>query len=87
MNELLAMSNLLHGLTLVYLISALLAAITLLPYVAVFHNFVRKVPSPTPNAVQLAVSVLMLLVILAPMLNTLVVLTAIDCYFRYSDAQ
>lgn len=66
-----------------YLASALLAAASLLPYLEDFCQGVRDTPSKTPSMDQVALVVLLLIFILVPVLNTLLVLHCVDCYFRY----
>lgn len=66
-----------------YLASALLSATVLLPCLDAIFQTVRDTPSKTPTLDQVAIVVLLLMLILVPVMNTLVVWHAVDCYFRY----
>jgi hypothetical protein len=72
-----------------YQISALLAALCLLPCIDRFFAIAKASSSPSANqALEQATVLLVLLVtILVPVLNTLFVLHAIDCYFRYPKTE
>lgn len=70
-----------------YQVSAVLAALCLLPYLDDFFGGVRAIPSRHPSLDQIMVFILVMIFILMPVLNSLLVLHCVDCYFRYPNAR
>lgn len=72
-----------------YEVSAVIAALVLLPYVDRFFAIAKASSSASTNQPrdQATVLIVMLVTILVPVVNTLFVLHAVDCYLRYPEAE
>lgn len=72
-----------------YEVSAVIAALVLLPYVDRFFAIAKASSAASTNQPrdQATALIVMLVTILVPVVNTLFVLHAVDCYFRYPEAK